>query len=69
MDMDELENDENLKSKLALSRLSSQLRNMAQISSANSPSISSSSEESDDLSEDEADNAGVWISFFISKLQ
>ena len=56
--MDDSEQDENLKSKLALSRLSSQLRNMAQIS-ANSPSISSSSEESDDLSDDEGGKSGV----------
>lgn len=56
--MDDAELEENLKSKLALSRLSSQLRNMAQIS-ANSPSISTSSEESEDLSEDEGGNSGV----------
>jgi len=56
--MDDSEQDENLKSKLALSRLSSQLRNMAQIS-ANSPSISSSSEESDDLSDDEGGKSGL----------
>ena len=56
--MDNTEQDEKLRNKLALSRLSSQLRNMAQIS-ATSPSISSSSEESDDLSEDEGEHSGV----------
>lgn len=60
MDMDDLEQDENVKNKLALSRLSSQLRNMAHISPT-SPSISSSSEDSDDLSEEEGDNAGVRL--------
>ncbi len=64
MDMDDLEQDENMKNKLALSRLSSQLRNMAQ-NSPTSPSISSSSEDSDDLSEDEGDQAGVSMIIYL----